>query len=170
MNSRIVFAATLLALAAGKHVYVEKPISHNIREGLHALAALVRYRQSDRARDVAADCIEAINRYWDPQGGWDRRHLEDELGLKLVEIDGPFITGLARAIGPAIAGLLVAQIGVAAVFALNTATFLFYAVVVAFHLRVVFGEEPWLALTHGEAWHRYRAAVPRWFGRARGQA
>ena len=44
------------------------------------------------------------------------------------------------------------------------------AVMVAFHLRVVFGEEPWLARTHGEAWHRYKAAVPRWFGRARGQA
>jgi MFS family permease len=43
---------------------------------------------------------------------------------------------LARAIGPAIAGLLVAQIGVAAVFALNTATFLIFAVVVAFHPRL----------------------------------
>ena len=43
---------------------------------------------------------------------------------------------LARAIGPAIAGLLVAQIGVAAVFALNTATFLLFAVVVAFHPRL----------------------------------
>ena len=40
---------------------------------------------------------------------------------------------LARAIGPAIAGLLVARIGVAAVFALNTATFLLYAIVVACH-------------------------------------
>ncbi len=40
---------------------------------------------------------------------------------------------LARAVGPAIAGLLVAQIGVAAVFALNTATFLLYAIVVATH-------------------------------------
>ena len=43
---------------------------------------------------------------------------------------------LARAIGPAIAGLLVAQIGVAAVFALNTATFLLFAVVVACHPRL----------------------------------
>jgi MFS family permease len=34
---------------------------------------------------------------------------------------------LARAIGPAIAGLLVARIGVAAVFGLNAATFLVYA-------------------------------------------
>jgi MFS family permease len=40
---------------------------------------------------------------------------------------------LARAIGPAIAGLLVARVGVAAVFGLNTATFLLYAIVVAAH-------------------------------------
>ncbi|HUZ37623.1 MAG TPA: MFS transporter [Streptosporangiaceae bacterium] len=40
---------------------------------------------------------------------------------------------LARAIGPAIAGLLVARVGVAAVFGLNAATFLLYAVVVACH-------------------------------------
>src|SRR6266851_4744882 len=33
---------------------------------------------------------------------------------------------LARAVGPAIAGLLIARIGVAAVFGLNAATFLFY--------------------------------------------
>ena len=41
------------------------------------------------------------------------------------------------------------------------------AVMVAFHVRVVLGEEPWLARTHGHAWDRYRAAVPRWlrFGR-----
>jgi len=41
-----------------------------------------------------------------------------------------------------------------------------YAVVVAvcFHLRVVFGEEPWLARTHGEKWNRYKEQVPRWFG------
>ena len=43
---------------------------------------------------------------------------------------------LARAIGPAIAGLLIAQIGVAAVFALNTAAFLVYAIVVACHPRL----------------------------------
>jgi protein-S-isoprenylcysteine O-methyltransferase Ste14 len=35
-------------------------------------------------------------------------------------------------------------------------------VIVAFHLRVVFGEEPWLARTHGAAWDEYRARVPRW--------
>lgn len=37
---------------------------------------------------------------------------------------------LGRAVGPAIAGLLIAQAGVSVVFALNAATFLFYALVV----------------------------------------
>jgi protein-S-isoprenylcysteine O-methyltransferase Ste14 len=34
----------------------------------------------------------------------------------------------------------------------------------AFHLRVVHGEEPWLAQTHGDAWQAYLSRVPRWFG------
>lgn len=39
-----------------------------------------------------------------------------------------------------------------------------YAVLVmaAFHLRVVRGEEPWLARTHGAAWAHYASRVPRW--------
>jgi protein-S-isoprenylcysteine O-methyltransferase Ste14 len=39
-----------------------------------------------------------------------------------------------------------------------------YAVIVlaSFHLRVVFGEEPWLARTYGDRWQRYAASVPRW--------
>ena len=41
------------------------------------------------------------------------------------------------------------------------------AVVLLFHLRVVFGEEPWLARTHGDTWTRYRAEVPRWIGKGR---
>ena len=39
-------------------------------------------------------------------------------------------------------------------------------VAIAFHLRVVFGEEPWLARTHGASWLSYRQAVPRWLGRS----
>ena len=35
---------------------------------------------------------------------------------------------------------------------------------VLFHLRVVFFEEPFLARTHGAEWDRYRASVPRWLG------
>jgi protein-S-isoprenylcysteine O-methyltransferase Ste14 len=36
-------------------------------------------------------------------------------------------------------------------------------VAIAFHLRVVLGEEPWLARTHGAQWQEYSSRVPRWF-------
>lgn len=41
-----------------------------------------------------------------------------------------------------------------------------YAAVVAlaFHMRVVVFEEPWLARTFGMKWFAYRRRVPRWFG------
>lgn len=47
-----------------------------------------------------------------------------------------------------------------------------YATVLAlgFHARVVWGEEPWLARAHGEAWAAYAATVPRWIGRPRRRA
>jgi len=38
-------------------------------------------------------------------------------------------------------------------------------IALAFHLRVVYGEEPWLARKHGPAWHSYVRQVPRWLGR-----
>jgi phage tail sheath protein FI/protein-S-isoprenylcysteine O-methyltransferase Ste14 len=39
-----------------------------------------------------------------------------------------------------------------------------YAIVVgiAFHLRVLLGEEPWLARRHGAQWLEYAGTVPRW--------
>lgn len=36
------------------------------------------------------------------------------------------------------------------------------AVLVAFHLRVVLGEEPWLARAHGADWRQYARRVRRW--------
>ena len=36
-------------------------------------------------------------------------------------------------------------------------------VALAFHLRVVYGEEPWLAKKHDSAWQAYVSQVPRWF-------
>jgi len=36
-------------------------------------------------------------------------------------------------------------------------------IALAFHLRVVYGEEPWLAQKHGAAWQAYVNQVPRWF-------
>jgi len=55
-------------------------------------------------------------------------------------------------------------LGWAALF--HSVALLIYAVAIApaFHLRVVLGEEPWLAQTHRGSWLRYRAQVPRWFG------
>ena len=41
------------------------------------------------------------------------------------------------------------------------------AIVTAFHLRIVLGEEPWLARTHGDAWNQYKSRVPRWIGPVR---
>ena len=38
------------------------------------------------------------------------------------------------------------------------------AVAIAFHLRVVAHEEPWLTRTFGADWLAYRARVPRWLG------
>jgi protein-S-isoprenylcysteine O-methyltransferase Ste14/pimeloyl-ACP methyl ester carboxylesterase len=40
-------------------------------------------------------------------------------------------------------------------------------VMVAFHLRVVFVEEPWLLQTHANEWKRYASTVPRWMFRSR---
>ena len=54
-------------------------------------------------------------------------------------------------------------LGWASAFA-STALFVYLlCVAVAFQLRVVYGEEPWLARTHGEAWRQYASRVPRWF-------
>ena len=35
-------------------------------------------------------------------------------------------------------------------------------VAIAFHIRVILHEEPWLESEFGDEWHRYRAAVSRW--------
>jgi protein-S-isoprenylcysteine O-methyltransferase Ste14 len=39
-------------------------------------------------------------------------------------------------------------------------------VALAVHLRVVLGEEPWLARTHGPLWVAYSDRVARWIGRS----
>jgi protein-S-isoprenylcysteine O-methyltransferase Ste14 len=42
---------------------------------------------------------------------------------------------------------------------------------IAFHVRVVFFEEPWLARRYGAEWAAYQATVPRWlFSRRRNRA
>lgn len=73
---------------------------HNIREGFHALYALVAYRASSRAHDMAEASIAAIFDLWDAKSGWNRQRLEGDFGLRITDFDSPFIGGVARAIGP----------------------------------------------------------------------
>ncbi|MDP3761856.1 MAG: isoprenylcysteine carboxylmethyltransferase family protein [Ramlibacter sp.] len=48
--------------------------------------------------------------------------------------------------------------------AFGVAGFYGYAALIAgaFHLRVVWGEEPWLARRHGAQWEQYTCRAPRW--------
>ena len=73
-------------------------LPHNIREGFHAVAALARYRSSERARDLIDASAEAALDLWGPAKGWDVARIEGDLGLRFR--DTGFITGVARAIGP----------------------------------------------------------------------
>ncbi|MDE2902938.1 MAG: hypothetical protein OXP73_07895 [Chloroflexota bacterium] len=72
---------------------------HNVREGFHALYALARFRDSERAREVAEASISTINRLWDPDRGWVEDRIARQHGVNFHH-QGTFITGLGRAIGP----------------------------------------------------------------------
>ncbi len=71
---------------------------HNLREGLHALYALVKYRNSAEARELAERSIAAVFEFWDPDRGWDVQRL-GALGIHYQERQG-FIHGEARMLGP----------------------------------------------------------------------
>ncbi len=73
-------------------------MTHNVREGFHALYALSRFRHSDSAQHIAESSINQILQLWTPTAGWNRQRLERELGLRVI--DSTFIVGLARALGP----------------------------------------------------------------------
>lgn len=61
--------------------------------------------------------------------------------------------------------VLLVLLGWAGAFA-SPGLFVYAALIaLAFHLRVVYGEEPWLAQKHGAAWQAYVNQVPRWFWR-----
>jgi protein-S-isoprenylcysteine O-methyltransferase Ste14 len=67
---------------------------------------------------------------------------------------------------PMYVAVLLIVSGWATLFASRTLWIYAAALAIAFHLRVIFGEEPWLARTHGVQWQRYKARVPRWLGMA----
>jgi protein-S-isoprenylcysteine O-methyltransferase Ste14/pimeloyl-ACP methyl ester carboxylesterase len=54
-------------------------------------------------------------------------------------------------------------------FAFGSSALIVYAliVMVAFHVRVLVNEEPYLARTHGRRWDDYRSRVPRWMFHSR---
>lgn len=72
-------------------------LDHNIREGLHALYALSRYRRDHRADELMRRAIAFISEQYIPNMEWKKEELE-RLGLN-VKLS-PFIAGTARTIGP----------------------------------------------------------------------
>jgi protein-S-isoprenylcysteine O-methyltransferase Ste14 len=75
------------------------------------------------------------------------------------------IVGLYRVSrNPMYLAVLIVLCGWAVAFASRGHWIYALIVAIAFHLRVVLGEEPWLARTHDGEWDRYRASVPRWLG------
>ena len=68
---------------------------------------------------------------------------------------------------PMYIAVMLVLIGWAIGFASWTLVVYLLIVKAAFLLRVPFGEEPWLARTHHEAWKRYVARTPRWLFRSR---
>jgi len=73
------------------------------------------------------------------------------------------VVGLYRfSRNPMYVAVLLTLTGWSLVFCGRTLWIYTAAIAVAFHLRVVFGEEPWLARTHGDAWVAYQSKVPRW--------
>jgi len=71
---------------------------HNLREGLHALYALVKYRDDAKARDLAERNITTVLDLWKPDTGWDLDKMK-KLGLTYQECQG-FVHGEARMLGP----------------------------------------------------------------------
>jgi protein-S-isoprenylcysteine O-methyltransferase Ste14 len=66
---------------------------------------------------------------------------------------------------PMYVGVTIMLIGWATVFWSWVLLAYAMAVACAFHLRVVYFEEPWAARTFGKDWQDYRARVPRWLFR-----
>ena len=74
------------------------------------------------------------------------------------------IVGLyRRSRNPMYVAVLTILIGWALYFRSRTLAIYALCVMIAFHLRVVLHEEPFLERTHGEKWIRYSARVRRWF-------
>jgi len=75
--------------------------SHNLRESMHAFAALLRHRGETRALDAAKRQIAAVSRYYDFAAAvWKTEQLLQETGGKLGGADWALPMHLGRYIGP----------------------------------------------------------------------
>lgn len=73
------------------------------------------------------------------------------------------VVGLYRwSRNPMYLAVLLVVLGWASAFASAGLVLYALALAVAFEVRIVLGEEPWLARTHGDAWTRYARRVRRW--------
>ena len=73
------------------------------------------------------------------------------------------VVGLYRVSrNPMYVAVLVILFGWALAYGSRTLWLYTAVVAIAFHLRIVLAEEPWLARVHGAEWTRYRSTVPRW--------
>ncbi len=73
--------------------------AHNVREGMHGLYALVKYRNDEKARRIAEACIAAVFELWNPERGWDSKQFERH-GIVHVDRKSNFVRTLPRVIGP----------------------------------------------------------------------
>ena len=64
---------------------------------------------------------------------------------------------------PMYVGVLTLVGGWALLFASPLLAFYTVILAIAFHIRVVVREEPWLERQFGDEWHRYRTEVNRWW-------
>ena len=72
---------------------------HSIREAVHGLHALARYRASDRAVAAAEALITEVRRFWRAETDWDSDAVQAAYGLPMTARP-TFVEGVARAIGP----------------------------------------------------------------------
>lgn len=73
------------------------------------------------------------------------------------------VVGLYRLVrNPMYIGVLLLVAGWASFLASPVLVLYALVLAVAFHMRVVMYEEPWLAAQFGDEWHSYRARVRRW--------
>jgi protein-S-isoprenylcysteine O-methyltransferase Ste14 len=59
-------------------------------------------------------------------------------------------------------GIMLILIGWTAAFRVRSLVFYTIALAIAFHVRVLSFEEPWLARTFPQDWPQYKSRVPRW--------